>query len=381
MFLPPGAISAICSYWGVKDTNPSLLIFSEERKLEQSDVYVITHRNLKSDDNRPLSCKQASIERLKKVFSKSNEGWEISFQSFLNEQIFLSNFKDRLSEGAIPKCIYTSSPPEHYLDSHNFITISEKINPTDYHESSKFNKSQALSALSWLSAFHKTYWKICSESHLQLFPQGCWWRKVLRPTVNYKSIPDVFKHLCKTLPSFSRVNTSENLALIESITENIDVIHDLCYNDRHKTLVHGDFKTSNIFFKSNGEVMVIDFQWCGIGNCASDVAYLIAGGIQFEDIEEALFLDHYYNELTNGCDINNTYSREMFEQDFDRELLAYFTTALPYLLKDLTPSICLENASKYGWLTHEYDERVTLWFTERAIQAAKNLINGGMLKE
>lgn len=373
MILPPEAISAICSYYGVKEERnvENLLIFSEIRTLEQSDVCVINHSSLTSNSHPPRSlfCKQASIERLKKVFSKSEEGWDISFKSFLNEQVFLSDYSSKLSKGTIPRCVYTSKAPDRFSDSHTFLTITEKISSDDYKEYKTLTTTQVKSALSWLAAFHKTFWMRSSFS--RLFPHGAWWRKVLRPTVNYKSIPDVFTRLCKSIPSFSKVDTPENYSLIQCVAKNIDVIH----NSRPNTLVHGDFKTSNIFFRaSDKEVMAIDFQWSGGGNCAADVAYLLAGGVQYEDLNEELLLDHYYNELTSSQDIRDTYSRESFLLSYELELLCYYTTALPYLLKDLTPTICLENLTKYGWLTHEFDERVTLWLTERALLATKNLI-------
>jgi hypothetical protein len=369
--LPPEAISAICSYWGIENDS-SLLFYTEIRTLEQSDICIISHRY--NTEYKKVFCKQASIERLKKIFTKSNEGWQISFESFLNEQRILSSVLD-FETISSPRCIFTSQAPVQYLESHTFTTLSEYINIKDHIEYRNFTRSQVKSALSWLSIFHKKYWNINIESTLTC---GGWWRKSLRPTVDYNSIPEVFCQLCKSLPQFVCLDTIENHSLMNILTRNIDILHNLCSFTPFKTLLHGDFKPSNIFFKANGSVVAIDYQWSGLGNGVADVAYLLVGGVCYEDLDEETLLDYYYTELTKDSSILG-YTRTQFRLDFDRELLAYFSTALPYLLKGLTPELCVENAKKYGWLTHEEDERVTMWLTTRALKAIQRLLDTGLI--
>jgi len=47
--------------------------------------------------------------------------------------------------------------------------------------------------------------------------------------------------------------------------------------DIAQTLIHGDPKSANFFYRARGDggvdVGVIDFQWTGAGLCATDVAY------------------------------------------------------------------------------------------------------------
>jgi len=55
------------------------------------------------------------------------------------------------------------------------------------------------------------------------------------------------------------------------------------------------------------------------------------------------------------------------------EVLDYGKTALPYLLAGITPAKAAENASRYGWLTHESDPRVMAWMCERVATYALEL--------
>ena len=74
--------------------------------------------------------------------------------------------------------------------------------------------------------------------------------------------------------------------------------------EKYKTLIHGDPKQANIFFKhgANGknlEVGLIDFQWCGFGLAATDVAHHISAAVlpscvSYDGSKEKDLLDYYY---------------------------------------------------------------------------------------
>ncbi|VEU39548.1 unnamed protein product [Pseudo-nitzschia multistriata] len=76
---------------------------------------------------------------------------------------------------------------------------------------------------------------------------------------------------------------------------------------RYRTLIHGDPKHANFFFRkkqeSGIEVGLIDFQWSGFGLAATDVAHHITSAVSssalcFSGKEEGELLDHYYSCLT-----------------------------------------------------------------------------------
>jgi len=99
-----------------------------------------------------------------------------------------------------------------------------------------------------------------------------------------------------------------------------------------KTVIHGDYKISNLFIEEEDvKVFAIDWQWCGIGCCATDVAYLVytslLSGIITNPIElnksdpydyyspnELQLLQTYHSTLLN-CGVTN-YSFELFEQQY-----------------------------------------------------------------
>jgi 3'-phosphoadenosine 5'-phosphosulfate (PAPS) 3'-phosphatase/thiamine kinase-like enzyme len=71
----------------------------------------------------------------------------------------------------------------------------------------------------------------------------------------------------------------------------------------YRTLIHGDPKQANIFFRQNSEneleVGLIDFQWCGFGLAATDVAHHISAALDpsclsFDGSKEQELLDYYH---------------------------------------------------------------------------------------
>ena len=154
------------------------------------------------------------------------------------------------------------------------------------------------------------------------------------------------------------------------------------------TLVHGDFKAANFFFAaqnsgSDGDGddgggdrdTAIDFQWSGAGRGAADLAYLLSGAVAFEALDEAALLDHYHAVLTRRLAASPAPalvpSRAELQDAFEEELAAYWTTAMPYLLSDLSPELCAQNLAKHGFLTHEDDERVTAHISARVLGIAR----------
>jgi thiamine kinase-like enzyme len=75
----------------------------------------------------------------------------------------------------------------------------------------------------------------------------------------------------------------------------------------YRTLIHGDPKQANIFFRRNKEgngldVGFIDFQWCGFGLAATDIAHHISAALlpsclSYDGAKENDLLDHYHSCL------------------------------------------------------------------------------------
>ena len=65
------------------------------------------------------------------------------------------------------------------------------------------------------------------------------------------------------------------------------------------TLLHGDFRLDNLLFRPDGDVVVVDWQLCGVGPPAWDVGYFITGALEpaVGRAHEQELLAHYLTEL------------------------------------------------------------------------------------
>lgn len=111
---------------------------------------------------------------------------------------------------------------------------------------------------------------------------------------------------------------------------------------------------------------MIDFQWTGPAHGGvADLVYLLFGGVLMPggvDSEPANVSDFFRLSKEFVDEMKRFYWSSLasagvyedvadFELHFDLELLDYWSTALPYLLSDLSPKHLAKNAVKYGFLT------------------------------
>lgn len=98
-----------------------------------------------------------------------------------------------------------------------------------------------------------------------------------------------------------------------------------------RTLVHGDFKSANILFSEDGSrVGVYDFQYCGAGLGASDIAYLFCSSLD-EDVlrqHEQQLLQYYHARLQQylqqyGREGRERYSLAVLQRHYELALLDY----------------------------------------------------------
>lgn len=92
------------------------------------------------------------------------------------------------------------------------------------------------------------------------------------------------------------------------------------------TLIHGDYRADNIFFGHPGsdyDVAVIDWQSPNKGWAAYDLSYFICGSVEagMRKQHEPHLRDVYYETLV-GAGVND-YTRDQFDTDFVRSLIAY----------------------------------------------------------
>ncbi|KAJ9512926.1 hypothetical protein QJQ45_029053 [Haematococcus lacustris] len=212
-----------------------------------------------------------------------------------------------------------------------------------------------------------------------LFARGAWWRKALRPSVDFTTIPASFAALCRAFPDdFATLDTPDAHQAMAQLSRRrvrvgwrvlldfsfgrIDVLTTAVASAPARTVVHGDFKTSNIFFRrcldqdtEDGAALAaaaIDFQWTGYAPSGlADVVYCLYAGVQFEVLQqhEQQLLMLYLEQLQAGLEergLVDTYNRVSLSTDLDQELCVFAATALAQLFRDLTPSECASNAGR-----------------------------------
>lgn len=405
--------------------------------LMQSDSCIISARVDGEVEPVKLFCKTMQGKRLQARLNKEDEDWTINIASWRNEAGFYRACPtaELLAAGVrIPRPYkaWAAQPP--FDDNEDvaveirgalapefgmadegvthFTFLLEHLPPSSHFQPKLLDEGQAAAALAALARFHAFFWEVPSSASASgpsafsqlrghVFPSGCWWRKNLRPKVDWSAIPSSFRHLCAQFPAeFKTLDTPENHQLAQWLSENALAIgRAVTSGCTYRTIVHGDSKAANCFLTSSTrpsgagddggegaatgtcEVTLIDFQWTGYARSgAADCVYTLSGStepdviIDDDGTAEGRLLDGYYAVLREALSARGLpledYTREAFQWDYQLEWLDYATTALPYLLADLTPAEMEANRTKHGWLTHEFDARATAWFVARTMRHA-----------
>jgi len=138
-----------------------------------------------------------------------------------------------------------------------------------------------------LARFHASHWKKTTVgTNLKMWDIGGYWTGTKREG-NKKDIKDAWSRVLKNFPE-QVGSSSYTKELGKLLYEKLDKIADLFNAMEPKTLVHGDYKVSNIFIdKSKPEdqqVYAIDWQWFGVGNPALDVMYFLSTSIHHDHV-------------------------------------------------------------------------------------------------
>ncbi|CAF4870111.1 unnamed protein product [Rotaria sp. Silwood1] len=183
---------------------------------------------------------------------------------------------------------------------------------------------------------------MCLEQ-LALFHIANWNNPILKPNAKLWSIGgywtggkeanrnDIRKAWDLTVQNFHHElqisESSKNLGCeLESRLNDISFVFN---NLQPRTIIHGDYKIANIFIDRNSaesQIYAIDWQWCGIGHVAMDVASFIATSVHENTIEDSLELVRFYHKvlIDNGV----AYSWEQFWQAYQICWIEFFIYAV-----------------------------------------------------
>lgn len=164
-----------------------------------------------------------------------------------------------------------------------------------------------------------------------------------------------FKEQLANIDEISGANLSDLGSRLQEIVAEVgEKAHPFATKDesfqRYRTLIHGDPKQANLFFRRTGgdlEVGLIDFQWSGFGLAATDIAHhlsaaVLPSNLSYDGKKEEELLDYYHQHLMQAfVEYGVAESTEIAERDiFPRSVLqAQYETALLDICRMVSESL------------------------------------------
>jgi hypothetical protein len=153
---------------------------------------------------------------------------------------------------------------------------------------------QAMAALEGLAAHHARFWNGVGLEDADFIP-------VINGPLNQAGQSIYAASLPGFMAVFGDQLTPEMAALAEAYTEANPRLLD-AFGAMPRTLVHFDFRADNLFFDTDGSVVVIDWQSISQGGGAADVGYFLSQNLNIEDrrAHESDLLHAYHDGLIAG---------------------------------------------------------------------------------
>lgn len=225
--------------------------------------------------------------------------------------------------------VATRSPKEQ-LQSKFSILLNDFNSDDGWEQRWLLDEETALASLAEFAKMHAYFWtgsnfwekeggKLGVELESAVWENGGYMQPALQ---GYEQLENVaegyagrigsFEAELKNIPELDGVDLTTIGQRLEAIVSKVGDLSHPFNTGRHdelkmyRTLIHGDPKQANIFFRQNKEgggldVGLIDFQWCGFGLAATDIAHhisaaLLPSGVSYDGVKEKELLDYYH-----GC--------------------------------------------------------------------------------
>jgi len=252
------------------------------------------------------------------------------------------------------------------LVNSQFLLLLEDLTASSFSQQHIFfTESHLHASLAYLASLHSMFWgKTEADPRFDfslLWKSATYWTLDKRPDDELQVLPGVWSLFCEKMSGVSEIFKQSNIRnLGDRLVQKVEWT-----NAARKgfavpqTLVHGDFKSANIFFRSDPgthslKVSVIDWQWSGTGAGICDVMYVALGayelGLWQDNFKSEREVVKYYCDQLSAHGIE--YPLRTAIRDFRIAALDYARIVLAYFYKDQTPQ-SLEAALKDpGELTH-----------------------------
>ncbi|KAJ3090343.1 hypothetical protein HK102_004034 [Quaeritorhiza haematococci] len=213
--------------------------------------------------------------------------------------------------------------PVSETQNQNLVIIMTDLQ-SDFPDSRSFlDERHTKTALRWLAGFHTSFWEL-EGVNTSLWEDGCYWHLDTRME-EWESMSGG-----GSWGELKRKARSLDLRLKGFPDGKLPAQGGRPKDTRFRTLVHGDAKSANIMFSSDGErAAFYDFQYVGEGYGVRDVVYLLTssvdGALLRSDEGERKLLEFYYQELMKNLELRGVNGRD--EYTFD-EMWKHYEYAL-----------------------------------------------------
>eukprot|EP00210_Caulerpa_lentillifera_P000186 g181.t1 len=261
-------------------------------------------------------------------------------------------------EARVPEMLYAQLELDSFFLVLEDLRDSEELDKPRGCQKQELNSSETKLALDWLSSFHARFLGVRNLSNC-LWPNGTFWslekrqREFERMTLEWNRTCENFREVYPTF--FSSTKIIDLAFRLQSIAAQLDEL--LKRNESYKTLVHGDFKTANLFFYPN-DVAACDFQWIGEGLGVKDLIYLLYSSVSPHSVltQEDEFLKYYYDAfvLKSGDPLmDKMYPWDEFKRDAEFAFLDYVRFLIGSMWGSVTPTSYIKLSDKINQGIHK----------------------------
>ncbi|TYZ68654.1 hypothetical protein PybrP1_000294 [[Pythium] brassicae (nom. inval.)] len=342
---------------------------------------------------------------------RSAAHWRRDLRSYRTESRFYAHFYDKLrvhvaliAPLAVLSAADSAAPAAASGDGHptdeatdRFLVILESINdndddataaaagaepPTDTEKApltpTRFVHADCLSlvdakqALEYLAQLHSGALKtpgLVQDAATALWASGGWWSFAKRGgaaaladtpsvwrAVLHAFAPEVEQHFALSgADAAARTRRADLQALGDRMVRHAAYVSAELFERSPaalRTIVHGDFKSANLFFEAaSRDVVAFDWQWCGVGVGALDVAYLLNTSVSIDALSadnELLLLRWYYDRfaaLLGGRRASQKYPFDAFQRHYVLATLEYARVLISDFWRGMTPASCAAKLS------------------------------------
>ena len=347
------------------------------RLIQQANAFVVPVKLRRDDEAASFVFKHVDIS---KVVYRDDEHRERTRRSYACECAFyalsprvdetgrcIENFGDEVATGGgedVPGVLLADGEGSGNM----FTIVAQDLGNSIPSRTLGMNAVDATDALKMLARFHARWWRGLPDSPplpQEFWPLGGYWTLDKRQG-DLDKIESNFQALCD---AFQNDDPDELIAacrrgeLGKSLRRDAHAFHRLS-SSCAETVVHGDFKAANIIRDAGtGRIKMIDFQWCGPGSPARDLAYYFYTSASREVLAEKdrfIKLDH--DELIGSLRARGSHEAVVAADTFTLDTLEfhllmhdidYTRFTMGAMWGTVTPATLAQNADSHNQGMHK----------------------------